>query len=245
MLKETLFDKIVITLFVQMLSGRIDIGLTMSSGSRVGSHSNPVPRFKSYFAHNTSFILSCTRSLRTGCLCVILIKPCHATYPNIPLVLHLITATSFCKRQKLSDTLLCTSRKSWVSVVTRLRSRQSGIRILAGTRDFPLLHKVHTKYGAHPPSTEWVPGSFYPRIKQKRREADFQTPRGAMGKNKWRYTSTPPCTQSSDVLFNTHNMLLQYMSSVTHEMVKKIWLSKSGMEIDTVQSKNNSVYCNT
>jgi hypothetical protein len=59
----------------------------------------------------------------------------------------------------------------------------TGVRFLAGSRDFSLLHSVQTASGAHPASYPMGTEAGYSVVKRPRREADHSPPSIAEVKN--------------------------------------------------------------
>ena len=75
------------------------------------------------------------------------------------------------------------NRNIAIGIGTRLRARRSGVRILAGERDFSILSVVHT--GCH------VGGGGGGGVKWPGRDTDHLLPFSVEVKNEWSYTTAP------------------------------------------------------
>jgi hypothetical protein len=71
------------------------------------------------------------------------------------------------------------SRVSSVVYITGIRAGWSVVRVPAGARNFSLHHRVQTCSGAHPPPTQWAPGTPSLGVKRPGREADHSLPSSA------------------------------------------------------------------
>jgi hypothetical protein len=73
----------------------------------------------------------------------------------------------------------------------KLQAGWSGVRVLAGAKDFPLLQITQTGLGTHPTSYS-IGKRLLPQVKQPTHEADCPPPSRAEVKDKWSNTFTPP-----------------------------------------------------
>ena len=118
----------------------------------------------------------------------------YSVFVQFPNIIRSILLSSVNWWTSSSDTLGCImdiDHHSAVGIETTLRSRPSGVRILAEGENFFLLQNVRTGSGIHSAFHLTGTGFLSPRLKRPGRDVDHSNPSSADVKNEWSYTSPP------------------------------------------------------